>query len=74
MVSDYIDCYMKNTCTHIKDLFSLSLSVIKNYDFFFVFFVFSRAASVAYGGSQARDQIGPVAASLRQSYSNARSE
>ena len=41
--------------------------------FFFVFCLF-RAASVAYGDSQARGLIGPVAASLHQSHSNARSE
>ena len=46
---------------------------------FFVFFVFclfafSRAAPVAYGGAQARGQIGAVAASLCQIHSNAGSE
>ena len=35
---------------------------------------FSRAAFAAYGGSQARGLIGAVAASLRQSHSNAGSE
>jgi len=34
------------------------------------FFAFSRAAPVAYGGSQARGLIGAVAAGLRQSHSN----
>ena len=34
-------------------------------------FVFSRAAHEAYGGSQARGQIGATAAGLRQSHSNA---
>jgi len=42
-------------------------------DFFF-FFVFSRVAPTAYGGSQARGLIGAVAASLRQSHSNAGSK
>ena len=42
--------------------------------YFFCPFAFSRAAPAAYGGSQARDQIGAVAAGLRQSHSNARSE
>ena len=56
--------------------------------FFFCLFVFfvvvvavvvvvvaiSWAAPVAYGGSQARGRIGAVAASLRQSHSNAGSE
>ena len=39
-----------------------------------IIFVFSRAAPTAYGGSQARGLIRAVAASLRQSHSNARSE
>ena len=37
-------------------------------------FVFFRAASVAYGGSQARGPIGAVVAGLRQSHSNVGSE
>ena len=41
--------------------------------FFFLFFLF-RAALAAYGGSQARGQIGAVAASLHHSYSNVGSE
>ena len=44
-------------------------------DFFFsVFFVFSRAAPEAYGGSLARGPIGAVAASLGHSHSNWGSE
>jgi len=43
--------------------------------FFFVsFFVFSRAAPVAHGGSQARGLIRAVAAGLHQSHSNTGSE
>ena len=41
--------------------------------FFFIFLSF-RAALAAYGGSQAKGQIGPVAAGLRHSHSNAGSE
>ena len=41
---------------------------------FFVFLPFSGAAPAAYGGSQARGLIGAVAAGLRQSHRNARSE
>ena len=41
---------------------------------FICLFAFSGAAPAAYGGSQARGPIGAVAASLRQSHSNARSE
>ena len=45
------------------------------YSFLFLFvFVFSRAAPVAHGGSQARDRIRVVAAGLRQSHSNVGSD
>ena len=37
-------------------------------------FLFFQAVPTAYGGSQARGQIGAVATGLRQSHSNARSE
>ena len=42
--------------------------------FFRSFCMFSRATPAAYGGSQARGRIGAVAASLRQSHSNAGSQ
>ena len=42
--------------------------------FFFFFGLFSRATPAAYGGSQARGQIAPVAAGLHHSHRNARSE
>ena len=42
--------------------------------FFFGLFAFSRATHSAYGVSQARGQIGAVAAGLCQSHSNAGSE
>ena len=42
--------------------------------FFFCLFVFFRAASAAYGSSQARRRIQAVAASLHHSHSNARSK
>jgi len=41
---------------------------------FFCLFAFSRAASAAYGDSQARGPIGAVATGLRQSHSNVGSE
>ena len=41
---------------------------------FFCLFVFSRAAPIAYGGSQARGQIQAVASGLYHSHSNAGSE
>ena len=42
--------------------------------FFFGLFAFPRAASAAYGGSQARSLSRAVAAGLHQSHSNASSE
>ena len=45
----------------------------KNFIYLFVFRL-SRAAPVAYGGSQARGQIEAVAAGLHNSHSNSRSE
>ena len=45
----------------------------RNHKFFF-FSVFFRAAPVAYGGSQARGQVGAVATCLHQSHSNAGSK
>ena len=41
----------------------------KNFFFFFDFFAISRAASVAYGGSQARGLIGAIVAGLYQGHS-----
>ena len=41
---------------------------------FLVVVVLFRVTPVAYGGSQARGRIGVVAAGLRHSHSNARSE
>ena len=40
---------------------------------FFFFFLLFRSASVAYGGSHTKDQIGAAAAGLHHSHSNARS-
>ena len=45
--------------------------LLKNFIFYFLLF---RAAPAAYGGSQARSQIGATPASLHHSYSNIRSE
>ena len=52
------------------------LVIIINYYYYYYFYIFafSRAAPMAYGGSQARGLIGAVAAGLRQSHSNAGSE
>ena len=43
-------------------------------DGFFFFFGLFRATLVAYGGSQARDQIRAIVAGLHHSHSNTRSE
>ena len=53
------------------DLRSLVLS---NFFFFFGLFVFSRAAPMAHGSSQARGLFGAVAIGLCHSHSNAGSE
>ena len=47
------------------------MMITPKHSFFFVFF---RAAPVAYGGSQARSPIGAVAAGLRHRHSNVGSE
>ena len=52
---------------------SLTSNFLLFHPFFFSFFLF-RAAPVAYGGSQARGQIGVVAASLCHTHSNTGSE
>ena len=44
------------------------------YLFIYCLFAFSRAASVAYGGSQARGRIGAAATGLHHSHSYAGSE
>ena len=57
----------------IKDCF-LFFSFFFVFFFVFFFFAISRAASTAYGGSQARGLTGAVAVSLCQSHSNSGSE
>ena len=47
---------------------------INKYLFLEFFFCLSKAAPLAYGGSQARGQIRAEATSLHHSHSNARSE
>ena len=69
-------------CTHFQasdflrmpdqdDFLRLQIPVLS---FFFCLFAISWAAPAAYGGSQARGQIGAVATGLRQSHSNEGSE
>ena len=42
--------------------------------YLFIYFCLFRAVPVAYGGSQARDRMRAVAAGLRHSHSNLRSD
>ena len=61
-------------CVFVDDMILHIENPKESFFFFFgLFFVF-RASPAAYGGFQARDQIGAVAASLRQSHSNAGSK
>ena len=53
--------------------FDISVLILVNF-FFFFFLLFLWAIPTAYGGFQARGQIGAVATGLRQSHSNAGSE
>ena len=56
----------------------MRIATIFNFDFFnlylLIYFLLFRAASTAYGGSQASGQIRATAAGLRHSHSNAGSE
>ena len=53
---------------------SLGCSCLFIYLFIYCLFVSSRAAPVAYGGSQARGGIGAIVTGLRHSHSNTGSE
>ena len=55
-------------------LYSTGNYIQLSFFFFFCLFCLFRAAPEAYGGSQARDLITAIAASLRYCYSNARSK
>ena len=57
----------------LEDLVCLCLC-FRLFFFLFLFLFLFRASPVAYGGSQARGQMGAVAASLHHSHSNARFE
>ena len=70
----YVSAVTVEISTSFLCLFGFSLSLSIYIFFFFGLFAISRAAPMAYGGSQARGQIGAVAAGLRQSHSNAGSE
>ena len=61
-------------CSHLLQASPIYPLLPLFFFFLFLFFVCFRAAPAAYGGSQARGQVGTVAASLHQSHSNARSK
>ena len=69
-----VSVHEKETIPSVKILATERLKCfrLKLLLFFCLFFVFSRAAPAAYGGSQARGPIGAIAASLH--YSNLGSE
>ena len=62
-----VSCLYVSYCSFFKPHWSIMLYI-------FFFWSFFRVAPMAHGGSQARGRIRVVAAGLRQSYSNARSE
>ena len=64
-----MDEWIKKLCVCV----CVCVCVYTHNGIFFFFFCLLRAALVAYGGSQARGQIGAAAAGLHYSHSNARS-
>ena len=70
-------CKVKSVLEHkagqADDIVFVTLFIFILYVFIYLFLLF-RASPEAYGGSQARGQIGAVAAGLHRSHSNARSE
>ena len=70
---DCVNLLVTTYCEYQSRVFNIHTNHF-SYLFFFLVFVFLRAALVAYGDSQARGLIGAAAASLRQSHSSARSE
>ena len=72
LCTDVCVCVWLTSPLHPHQLWIMILIFFNFY--FLVFFVFSGAASVAYGGSQARGLIESVATSLHQSHSNSGSK
>ena len=61
----------KQLRSQIKSMASIFILFYFIFIYLFIYlFAFSRATPTAYGGSQARGQIGAVAAGLRKSHSN----
>ena len=61
-------------CFQFLHIFTNSCWVFKKFYLFIYLFLLFKATPMAYGGSQARGQIGAVAASLHHSHSYARSK
>ena len=68
----HFHCAMTGIPTYnfIYFMFAQNVGVFPCLVFFFFFWVFSRAALKAYGGSQARGLIGTVGAGLHHSHGN----
>ena len=85
-IEEFVFCFKKQTgvggvmafflrllSCPVQSVFPASLASFFSDSFFFFFWLF-RASPAAYGSSQARGQIGVIAASLHHRHSNARSE
>ena len=69
-----IECHLDPGLVYIKQILIVIISKSVEVCHFILFFCLFEAAPMAYGGSQARGLIGAVAAGLRHSHSNTRSE
>ena len=69
---NFVDFIKNETIPSLRNIWNWSLSLSLSFSFFFLcLFAFSRAAPVAFGGSQARGLIGAVTTSLHDRHSNA---
>ena len=73
-MKQHIDYKRQQISLFWKVSFQCPLKIRENYVFRFLFFFRFRAASTAYGGSQARGLTGTVATGLYHSHSSAGSE
>ena len=73
VIQNSILLMMSYLCPNLESFPRLQANSNNKLAFFFSFMLL-RAAFAAYGGSQARGQVGATAAGLCHSHSNARSE